>query len=223
MKNLMDISREAIPETVLEMAQKSLQTTKSASQEITRNGKALTRTKPSNADLNAAEIIGDIIDRFRRAAGWNLQAEETLEAKRDRQQLIAVFLEQLGAARVPVDQYERLYRRATVTRARRRAEGKENPFHLTPEEIVTEWFGLQKELADAPKETDAQACPNVNQHIDGEPVCEFVYWMTTEVILPCPVCRPRAFAQRQKEFTEKRNQSFANRRLESGSPEGEEK
>ena len=172
-------------------------------------------------------MIGEIIDRFRRGAGWNLQTETTTEAKRDRQQLILVFLEQLGAARVPVEEYERCYRRATVTRARLKAEGKSVPFHITPEELVAEWFILEKEIAaktaddNEKPDLEASVCPDRENHVEGEAVQEYLIWGSFAVMLPCHKCRPKAHSQRQLEAVERRNKSFANRRLEAGEEENE--
>jgi hypothetical protein len=183
----------------------------------------LTLPKSSPKNLNAAEEIGKLIDRFRLGAGWNLKDENTPEAIQDRDNLIAVFLEDLGAARVPTDQYERLYRRAKVTRARQKAEGKSVPFHLTSEELVAEWFVLQKEIAAAgtanKSDLPVEKCPNLSEHIDGEPIVELLLWGKDEVILPCHTCRPEAFRIRRNEFEQKRNASFASRRLEAGSVE----
>lgn len=170
----------------------------------------------SEKKLNASQIVGDLIDRFRRGAGWNLADEETLEQKRDRQQLILVFLEDLGAAKVPVKEYERLYRRAKVTRARRKSEGKDISYHITPEELVAEWFLLEKETAESlakDKEYSSETCPEKGQHIGDDAIVEYCFGGTIDVILPCRVCRPHAFDQRREEFTEEHNRSFAARRL----------
>jgi hypothetical protein len=180
----------------------------------------LTRQKPSKPKLNAGEVIGDIIDRFRRSIGWNLAQEQTEEEKKDRMQLIAVFLEILGAAAVPVEEYERCYRRATVTRARLKADGKSVPYHITAEELVTEWILLQRSRATQPESQDkpAELCSFRNNHIDGEPIVEYAFSGITDMILPCHECRPEAHRVRKNEKIEQHNATFASRRLEAGEP-----
>lgn len=216
MKNFNQIATETVPENLRE----SQAIMKSAAREITRSSTALTQSKPLPKKLNAAEELGKIFDRFRRQTDWRLEGEETVEAKKDRGQFIAAALEVLGAARVPVESYERLYRRAMVSRARRRAEGKSVNFKLSGEDLATEWFVLQKEIAEAPPapvaEMPEDECPNRHQHIGSEAIVEYLFAGKKEVVLPCHACRPKAFTLRNAEFVENHNNSFANRRLGTG-------
>lgn len=217
MDSLNKIAMEILPNAdQLKTASASEQTSKSAATAITQTSKTLIRLQPSK--LNPGEVIGDIIDRFRQGIGWNLKDEQTPEARAERKRLIAIFLEQLGAGGVPVEQYERCYRRATATRARRRADGKENPFHITPEELVSEWFLLKKERENqtSDEKPDLETCTDANNHIEGEAVQEYLIWGSYSVYLPCHVCRPKTHQKRQLEAVEVRNNSFANRRLEAG-------
>lgn len=174
----------------------------------------MTQSKSSPKKLNASKILGTIYDRFRRQAGWNLQSDETEEAKGDRMQFIGASLEVLGAARVPVAHYDRLYRRAMVARARKRANGESVNYLLSAEDLAVEWFVFEKEMAAIPNESeDLAVCPGESKHFGNEAVVSYCFAGEIDVVLPCAECRPKAFEQRKKEHLNEHNQSFASRRL----------
>lgn len=187
-------------------------TTRSAATGITRPSKVSTLQKLSKPEINAGSIVGDLIDRFRRQAGWNLADEQTEEAKKDRQELILVFLEVLGATGARPEHYERLYRRAMRTRASRRANGERLPYHITAEEMAAEWFPLEKELRETETEKTEELCGFRANHENGERVVTYFPY-GEPMVLPCHECRPAAHAARKAYLIEVRNKSFANRRL----------
>ena len=182
----------------------------------------MTRSKPSQPKINAGETLGILYDRFRRQAGWNLEADETLEARNDREQFIAAGLEVLGAARIPPASYERLYRRAMVSRARRRANNESVNYKLSAEDLAVEWFVLEKETADAAtgnekRDLSSANCPNINNHVGNQAIVEYCFGGLVEVVLPCHACRPKSYEQKRAESVEEHNRSFASRRLETKS------
>lgn len=148
----------------------------------------------------------------------------TPEEKVDHQHYVMTFLEVLGAAGVPVDQYEICFRRARVARARKEAEGKSVSFKITPEEIAAQWFVIQKEqaekTADDPQNKPAENCSFLNEHIGGESIVQyFPAWSLPDgVVLPCHECRPKAHEQKKAAQIEKHNQYVRSRILEAGAP-----
>lgn len=114
------------------------------------------------------------------------------------------FIEILGAARIPVKYWERLYRKAMVTRGARRARNEQNPFFITPEELIAENDSLMKELADKPS---SAPCPQ--KHDDEEDrLVEYVLGGTKDgVLLPCHLCRKEAH---HKRIAERIHQKRAN-------------
>ena len=174
----------------------------------------MTQQKSSKPKLNAGQIVGDFIDRFRRQAGWNLADEQTPEAKNDRKQLILVFLEVLGVSGAPVEYYDKLYQLAMATRAKAKSDGKSVPFHITAEEVAAEWFALERKLRDKESDKPAELCGFRANHEEGEPIVTYFPY-GEPMVLPCHECRPEAHRIRKAEKIEARNKSFANRRLKA--------
>lgn len=183
----------------------------------TRNSMTSTQTKHSKPKLNAGEIIGNIIDRFRRSIGWNLK-EETQD---DRGELVLSFLEILGAANVPVSEYEPCYRQARLMRAEIVKKGKEPPFHLTPEEMAAAWVVRAKKLAESEEKPDLDhnSCKNKHEHIGGEAVAFYQPVGRDGVILPCHECRPKAHEiQRKADKQKYEKEILANRKKLNAPP-----
>jgi hypothetical protein len=156
----------------------------------------LTRQKPSEPELNAWEELGKIFDRFRLSQGWNLK-----DGEEDHDDRTTAFIEILGAAKIPVRHWEKLYRKAMVTRGMRRARNEQNSFFITPEEFIAEYEGLMKELAEKPQD---KPCPQ--PHDDEEDrLVEYMFAGGTDgTLLPCHLCRKDAYHKRIAERIEQK-------------------
>ena len=151
----------------------------------------MTRLQPS---INAGQELGKILDRMYLALG--VTAKDDVDHK----QRLAAYLEILGTARIPVFLWEKLYRRAMVTRAYKRANGDFCSFYLTPEDLISEYPNLQKELGE--KKSDDAPVADCPQTHDADALDRLVFYILggiEEVVLPCHACRPAANEERRKE------------------------
>lgn len=140
--------------------------------------------KPSQ--INAGEEIGKILERFRLSQGWKAEEDEDHELR------MTAFLEILGAARIPVNLYDRLYRRVMVTRAKKKASGESVSYYIAPEEMVAEYFTLQNELKkQSESEQSAPQCSNDRNHIDDKGNTKIIslFDLDRDEIAPCFFCR----------------------------------
>lgn len=179
---------------------KNAQMHKSSGSGITRNSTDLTRSN-NLVEQNPAEIVGKIFDRFRLAQGWKLTDDDTEHDLR-----VTVWLEILGTAKIQPRFYERLYQKAMVTRGRRKGQGQDVPFFITPEELIAEYDGLLKELAEKPSEPKECSVPHDDE---DDRLVEYMLWGETPAMLPCHECRPEAHRQRKSaRIEEKRNKTL---------------
>lgn len=142
------------------------------------------------------------------------------ETDDDRGELVLSFLEILGAAGVPVPEYEPCYRQARIMRADLVKKGKEPPFHLTPEEMVAAWEVRAKKLAESNEkpDIDPEKCENKHNHINGETIALYQPIGRDEVILPCHGCRSKAHEQRRKADKRKYEQEILENRKRLNAP-----
>lgn len=157
----------------------------------------MTRSRSSPSE--AGEIVGRILNRFRLAQGWNAEDPENHKLR------VAAWLEVLGVNRIPVDEYDELYRRALETRARKQMAGQD-VFYLRPDDLVIEFNALAKS---ATPEIDPANCIERYNHRSAEEALQD-YGMPgqPEHWLPCHVCRPRSFSQRRSEEFGRRSEEM---------------
>lgn len=155
----------------------------------------MTRSRPSGSAIDAEAAVGRILNKFRIAQGWNAESPE------DHALRVAAWLEILGIAEIPVEQYDDLYRRAMATRMRREAAG-EKLFALTPGELVAEYRAKAARDAARAAEQDrpdaVDVCPDRHDHRSpDEALRDYGFPGGPEEWLPCHVCRPKAFGRRR--------------------------
>ena len=183
------------------------ETPNSSESRICRTSQGLTRS-PS-LPPNAGETVGRILNRFRLAQGWNAEDPENHKLR------VAAWLEVLGVNRIPVDEYDDLYRRALETRARKQVEGQE-VFYLRPDDLVIEFKALAR--PEPPAMDPANCLESHNHRSEDEALQDYGMPGEPEHWLPCHVCRPKAFSQRRSaaygERAERKRQDMVRRLLE---------
>lgn len=164
-------------------------------QPSSRSGE-LIRSQPSGSATDAETVVGRILNRYRISQGWGAEPPE------DHALRVASWLEILGIAEVPVEEYENCYRRAMATRMQREAAG-DKLFALTPGELVAEYRALQirRAAASGKDRPDAVSiCPDRHEHKSpDEALRDYGFPGLDPEWLPCHACRPSAFERRRAE------------------------
>lgn len=87
-------------------------------------------------DREAAELLGNVIDRWRISQGWSPMAND------DHDRVLCVWFEILSHAGVPPRAYASCYNSAMARRAELKAQGRELQ-HLTADDLVVEWLKIR--------------------------------------------------------------------------------
>lgn len=165
---------------------------------ISRTSRALTRSQSSQSTEAAADVVGRILNRFRMAQGWAAEDPENHKLR------VAAWLEVLGVARVPVERYDELYRRALDTRTRKQAQGLE-VFYVRPDDLVVEWLALRE--AQLKPSIGPENCPERADHLsEAEALRDYGFPGEVEEWLPCHLCRPEAYRRRVAEVKAQRSE-----------------
>jgi hypothetical protein len=96
--------------------------------------------------------------------------------------------------------YEKLYRLALRTRGDRAEDGLDNPFWITPTELISEWRKLKAREKEILGEKPRAICTFPHENEEDRLVWYFRSYDKGGVLLPCHSCRPKAHAARKAEL-----------------------
>jgi hypothetical protein len=138
------------------------------------------------------------------AQGWRPdEDQENHEAR------IISWIEILGTANIPIEHYDGLYRRAMVSRGRKKGEGLSVPYWITPEELIAEHAEFQRDLQAQPRPVEHCSQPHDADRDDRLNI--YAVGGVEEIALPCHECRPEAHRKRVVEHLDHSAQKRAAR------------